>query len=146
MSALPKTYDLATVIMSFGAPIVGGYADGDFVKITRDTDTYGDHAGADGEVVRVKSHDRRATIELMLQATSSVNTYLAELAAEDELFNTAVRPFMLKDIISARMVVEAPMTWIKKQPEIQFGKELGTRTWVLRTNDCEIYAGGYLMP
>ena len=84
MSAV-KTYSPDRVKLVVGVHSVTGYADGTFVSIEPLGDGITSQAGADGEVARVMSADKRVKITLTLQQTSRSNDVLNALLSIDHL-------------------------------------------------------------
>lgn len=131
-----KTYDAGEVAVIFaGSPITGG-ADGDFVSIEQNEDGFTLAVGVDGEGARSKSNNRSSRVTLTLLATSAANAVLSAL------YNTDIRtangdgiaPLLIKDN-SGNSLYTADKAWIVKPPTAAFGREVGTREWVLETHD-----------
>ena len=136
-----KTYDPSQVVITVGGAIISGYADGAFITLSRNSDMFSRVAGADGENARVKSSDKSGKVTLTLMQTSDSNDILTGFAAADELANSGVVPFAMKDI-SGRTVALAPRAWVTKLPDSEFGKEAGTREWVLEMDELDMFVGG----
>jgi len=136
-----KNYDADQVSISIGGHVVSGYADGEFVTVARDEDAYSLSVGADGEPTRSKSNNFAGTITLVLQQTSDSNDVLAAKAELDELSNGGLFPVSVKDN-SGRAIYFADAMWVQKKPDAAYGRESGTREWVLRTGNLQHFAGG----
>ena len=98
-------------------------------------------SGADGKVSRAKVNDRSGEVTLTLKATSPSNDYLAAAALADELLNEGVKTLGISDT-SGRLVIFSATAWIRKQPSVEFGKEVGDRDWVFDCADLDMYIGG----
>lgn len=136
------TYAAEKVIVTVGGVIVSGFDDGDFIDVHYVNDRYMSKAGADGEVGRSKNADRLGEITITLSATSKAND---ELSA---IFNLAQLggidpplPFGVADL-SGRSFASASKAWIKTSPAMIFGKEIGSREWVLEAADLVMSIGG----
>jgi len=139
-----KTYDPKGVVVSIGGSPISGYADGTFVNISRQNDTFTSVAGADGEVSRAKSNDKRGEMTLTLLQTSLSNDVLSALAVLDEKLGTGVVPIIVKDM-SGLTIYFSGSGWIKKPADSEFGKEISNRDWVFELAEMEAFAGGVLI-
>jgi len=134
-----KNYDASEVSLIVGAiEIDSGRAKGPFVRVEMESDDFDDDVGADGEVVRWKTHDRRATVTVTLMASSASNQALSALSNLDRLTpnGAGVVPFLLEDR-NGDTVLESLECWVKKQPPVEYGAEPGTREWVLRLSNVQ---------
>ncbi len=137
-------YDPALYTIAIAAlPISKGYADGEFIKVERDTDAFTDVAGTDGGVARAKQHDKRATITLTLLQTSDSNALLSTLYALDTNGDNGagVGPFLLKDR-GGLTVHAAEHCWIQKLPDVTLDKGVTARQWKIRVASLESFEGG----
>ena len=98
-------------------------------------------AGATGEATRVKSNDKSGTISITLQQSSPSNDDLSTIALADELSNTGLRPFLMKDNLGTT-IYTAPTAFIEKIPAGGFGKTQKDRVWVIKTNNLIAFLGG----
>lgn len=140
--ALLETYDPKSVAISFnGLNINSGIAPDTFLTISRDEDAFSKVVGADGTVARTRNANRSGSIEITLMQNSEVNKALMAKALLDETSGT--------DIIDTVAVADpadptgvflmvAKSCWIKKVPDIEYGKEYGTRTWMFDCADLSI--------
>ena len=136
-----RTYDPKQVVLTVGGFPVSGFADGTFIKVMRDNDTFTKISGADGEVSRAKSNDRGGNIEITLAQTSLSNDVLTGIALADELSNDGVVPVLVKDIGGTSTFVSA-FGWIRKPPDSEYSKEVGERLWIMDLADLDIFTGG----
>lgn len=139
--ALLKTYDPKQVHVIVNGRSLTGFADGTFVKVSRDEDTFKLQVGADGEACRTKSNNRSGTYELTLQQSSEGNKILSDIALADETSNSGVVAVMVKDG-SGNSLHTSESAWVQKPSDAEYGKDAGSRTWVLRTDDLVTYNGG----
>jgi hypothetical protein len=135
------TYDPKQVSCIVGGKIGQGFSDGSFIKVERNEQAFTLKIGVDGEGTRAKSNNKSGKITLTLMQSSSYNDVLSAFAAADELSNTGAVPFFLKDN-SGRTLCTALTCWVQKYPDSEFAKEVSTRTWVLETDDIEVFVGG----
>ncbi len=141
MASTTKTYDPGVVVITFGPWVITGYADGTFVKASRNEDTFKVYVGADGSPSRSRSRNKSGTIEVTLAQTSPSNDALASAAAADELLGTGIYPAMVKDL-NGTTLVSAAEAWVRKPADVEEGKEVAGRPWTIETGAMQIFAGG----
>jgi hypothetical protein len=138
-----KTYDADQVTLVFAGILVQGYADGDFCTIEYESDGFTDVAGTDGEVARSKTNDRRATITIELLQTSSSNALFSQLANLDlNAPNGAGVGSLLINDRQGLSLYTAAECWIQKPADATFGREVTSRSWVLRCANLISFTGG----
>lgn len=140
-----RIYDSNQVQVSFAGVPVQGYADGDFLAITKESDAFSSVVGTDGDVARSKTNDRRATIEIILMQTSPTNDLLSAIHQAD--LNTpggaGVGAFLVVDL-NGTSLYSAGNCWIKRAPDPAFGREAQERTWTLECDELIEFTGGNL--
>lgn len=136
-----KTYDPKQIILIVGGVQISGYADDSFVTVRRNADAWALNMGVDGEGTRSKSNDGSGQIEVALMQTSQSNTFLSNLAIADETSNSGLVPMMMKDALGNTLAV-AEQAYVKKMPDLEYGREAGSRTWILETDNLKLMAGG----
>jgi hypothetical protein len=136
-----RTYDPAKVSFVFSSKIITGFADDSAIVVERMTDTWTDSVGVDGQVTRARSNDNRGTITLTLAQSSPSNDDLQALALADELTGVGAGECLLRDA-SGRTICSGDTAWITKPPQIEFGRSITNRQWVLRVANLVIAAGG----
>lgn len=136
-----NTYDSKQVVVIVGGVQISGFAPDTKVIVRRNTDAWTLQMGADGEGTRSKSNDKSGQIEIQLQQGSQSNAYLSNLALADELSNAGVVPTMVKDNLGKSLHV-AEQTYVKKITDAEYGREAGTRVWILETDSLQNFVGG----
>ena len=136
-----KTYNPKKVVLVVGGVPMGGYADGTFILFERTSDQYTKISGADGEVSRAKSNDRTGMMTLTLAQTSDSNDILSGIAQLDERLDSGVVPVLLKEIDGTTTIFSGT-GWIRKMPNVEFGKEITNREWILDVAETEVFVGG----
>ncbi len=143
MPQLPLgTYDPTKVNISFGGVTVDGFAEGTFIKATRNNDAWawkGSNSGGGG---RSRNPDKSGRLEFTLHAQSPSNGYLTQIARLDELTGTGVRSCAVKDRTSFTSNCFAGKAWIEKIPDFERGREIGEVTWILECDELDIYHDG----
>lgn len=127
-----KTYDPRKMIISFGGIPITGFADGTFIQVTTNTDSFTKKIGADGEVGRSRGNDDTSEVTITLIQTSQSNTYLSGIHAADKLTNSGAFPLLITDLLGKTLFFW-DSAWIKKLPDFEAGKEISDRAWVFDT-------------
>jgi hypothetical protein len=139
-----KVYNADEVIVSFNGILIGkGAADGDFVSIEFDEDAFALAVGSQGEAARSRSNNRSATITITLMQTADENTLLNAMHVLDLTSpgGAGIGPLLVQDR-NGQSLHFAEKAWIQKAPAAAFGREAGTREWVLRTGEMLPGVGG----
>lgn len=138
-----KIYDADKVTATFfGFLIDSGLGEDEFIRITPEGPVVTDKAGADGEVVRSKTNEKRVTIKITLLQTSEGNAKLSAIAElDDRAGNGAgVGPFLVKD--RSGLSLHAGKAWISELPETVYAKGAEAREWTLRGVISGRFEGG----
>lgn len=135
------TYDPKNVSMIVGGKIAHGFADGTFIKAMRNEQAFNLKVGVDGEGTRAKSNNKSGKFEITLMQSSSFNDVMSSYASADELSNLGVIPVLLRDN-NGTTLGTCLTGWVQKLPDTEFAKEVVTRTWVIETDDIELFVGG----
>jgi hypothetical protein len=140
-----RIYDSNQVQVAFAGIPVQGYADGDFLTITAETDAFTSVVGTDGEVSRSKSNDRRATVEIILMSTSPTNDLLSAVHVADlnSPGGAGVGALLVTDL-NGTSLFTAGNAWVVKAPDVTYGREANERTWTLQVDSLVAFTGGNL--
>lgn len=138
------TYNLDQVSLVFaGVSIRGEYGEGGAISIRNNAEKFENTIGQKGDVVRSRTNDKTATIELTLHQTSPYNAQLSALSRLDD--NTpngaGVGTFLCRDRENGDEFVAA-RTWIQKDPDVTMNRKSGDRVWMLFCEKLERYPGG----
>ena len=136
-----KTYDPAQFALIVGGVPMSGYADGEFINVSRAEDSFTAVSGADGLVSRSKSNDKRGVVVITLQQTSGSNDVLFAFLEADELTNVGVLPIIIKDN-SGRTVCAAGHAWVRKPADVVGSKEIENREWTIDCADLIMAVAG----
>lgn len=138
-----RTYSPGEIVMTVNGVAMGGFADGTFITVARDEQSFTKVTGADGTVSRSKSNNRSGTVTLSLQQTSPSNEVLSALLAQDELDNSGVVPVLIKDNSGTARFFSGT-GWVQGMPSVEYGKEIANREWVVEMADMEFNVAGNL--
>lgn len=135
------TYDPKDIIVTVAGNIITGYAQDSFVEVDRESNQVEDEVGAEGDVARRVTNDRRGSITITLLQTSRSNLILSGLARADELSGDGVFPVLIKDNRGIDLHL-APNSWIQKMPRTVYRAGIEGREWILRTSNLQMIVGG----
>lgn len=137
-----STYSPKDVTITLaGMHSVTGYADGTFVKITKDIKPFVKVRAMDGEMARMYFEDSGYQVELTLMQSSPTNNILSMLHSVDAATHMGKIPLFIKDGRGQTSFL-AGTAWIEKIPDVTFGAELDTRTWVFGCAEVALTIGG----
>ncbi len=136
-----KNYDPKDILLIVAGSPVTGLAEGTFVVAARNNDTFTTASGADGEPARAQSNDKSGTITITLLQTSAANDVLSAAHALDERQGDGVFPVLIKDL-NGTTLVQAETAYVAKPADVEYGREIAEREWVIATPELNIFAGG----
>ncbi|KKN04674.1 hypothetical protein LCGC14_1095070 [marine sediment metagenome] len=142
-----RVYDPKSIIISVGTFVVEGFADGTFVTVERNEDSFSVQVGSDGEAARSKSNNRSGRITIQILQSSPSNDLLSALHALDENSPSGdgIVPSIVKDL-NGTSLYTAQHSWIVKGPSAEHGREATAREWVIETDDLTAAYGGANLP
>lgn len=137
-----KNYNPDEVSVILGTSILGGFADGDSIKVTQNEDDFTLVVGSQGQGTRTRNANKSARVELAFQQTSESNAVMqAALNADRNSSSGVTLPFLLKDN-SGNDLHTAETMWIVKQSDASYGKDATNRVWILETDRMVSSLGG----
>lgn len=142
-----KVYDADQVSVSLAGIPLSGYADGEFLRIEESADAFTSVVGTDGQATRSKTNNRLVTITLLLMQSSDSNDLLSALHQSDlsSPGGAGVGAFLARDR-NGNAVYRCGQCWVKKAPNVSFGREAGPREWTLEGVLSERTDGGNFGP
>ena len=138
-----KIYDAdQVVVMIAGLLIDSGFADGEFCAVEQESNDFDDVVGTDGEVVRSKTNDKRATCRVVLMQTSQGNSLLSTLNNLDvnSPNGLGVGPFLVQDVQGTTLYT-GDACWIAKPPDASFDRGATAREWTVRVANLKRFDG-----
>jgi|SRR5690554_38484 len=127
-----RTYDPQDVNVIVNGVVLTGLAEGTFVSIEREEESYTSYVGAKGEVARAVNANKMGTITVTLEQTSPSNAYLRRLANSNATF-----PVSVVDQNSGE-TSGGNDAWIQQPASKEFGDEISTREWTFVVPELEI--------
>lgn len=134
-------YDPSQVAFNVGGVDTNGFAEGTFIKVTRNKDAFTTVVGSDGEATRVKTIDISGLLEVTLQQSSPSNDYFSSLATRDEQSSTGNVPIFMTDK-NGTTIARCKTGWVKKKPDSEFSNVSSNRVWVFETGALFYDVGG----
>lgn len=141
--ASPKEYDANEVTCNFSLfPIESGYADGEFIRIEQDNDSFSAVQGTDGEVTRSKTNQDLTTVTIILMQSSDGQAILSTIHNADKISGNGagIGPLMIRDR-QGLSVFEAD-AWIKGPPKVSYDRGATGREWSLHCTNVVRFDGG----
>jgi hypothetical protein len=129
---LVSTYDPKKVIITLGGVPISGYADGSFVQVDPNSETWTKKVGADGEVVREFHNDNTHTFVITLLQTSLSNAYLRTVKNADKLTGLGMLPLNFTDLNTMEEHFW-PEAWVTTDPPVGRAKETTDTQWTIHT-------------
>lgn len=127
-----RTYDTEDVNVIVNGTILTGFADGTFVSVEQDEERYTPYVGAKGEVSRAKNANKMGKITITLAQDSPSNSYMSRLSNSKETFPVSVVDQNFGSTSGGNDC------WVEKPSNIEYGKEISEREWVIVVPVLEI--------
>jgi len=140
---MAKFFDPKQFVISFAGVQMEGFSESTMCKFEFSGASFDDVVGVDGEVTRVKSMDRRATLTVSLMQTSPTNDLLSAIynASRAGVNGADVGALRVEDL-NGRLVIAGAEAWISDTPKPTYGKSAGEYEWTLRIANCDAFFGG----
>lgn len=129
-------YNPSQVMIVLGGIVVDGIAEGTFIEVEFQSDSFMLGKGGDGKHnTRIEIADRSALIRVHVTQSSPTNDRFSVLHEADRLRGVGVLPFLLADP-SGTTKLTAKQSYIKRRPAIGYSSNgLETRVWTIETDD-----------
>jgi len=140
---MPTNYDPAKLIQVLAGIPITGYADGTFVTVVRNEDSFTLRVGATGEACRARSNNKSARITFTLLQSSATNDLLSGLSNLDEMSpgGDGIGPYSLNDLFGSTKLI-AEKAWIVKPADVTYSQDVETREWTIETDSLTGNVGG----
>lgn len=139
--AILKNYSPDFVDVIFKGITITGFAEGTFVDVEREVDTFTKKVGSLGDVARTRSLNKSGKITITLMDTHPINDILATVISSDEQDGLSYGPFTLKDR-SGNSIVRATEAWCMKVPKLTKAQATGNVVYVFEAASIFIAHGG----
>lgn len=135
------TYSPKNMVITLGGLPVTGFSDSDMVTISLDEPKWAKYTSVDGTVSRSHNVADGGRFVFTLNQTSAANQIFSsalqlDLANPDgsNTFGVAVRD---ENTSGAGTFYLGTGSWVEGMPESAYGKEIGTREWVVEVSDVK---------
>lgn len=115
----------------FGLDLTPGLAAGTFVRVDRETAAFRLVSDGLGDVVRVFSPDRAASVTVSIDAESRTHQELITLANADRVARGVVGPLLITDANTAE-VIALDQAFIEDLPTVEKSSTAAVAPWVFR--------------
>jgi hypothetical protein len=139
-----KNYDPARVVVTFRGIPIRGYAEGTFVSVERDEDSFEKAVGSQGDVTRVRKRNRAGSATLTLQQASPTNDELSAIMLLDEASGTGYGPLLVKDL-NGTTLASAAVAWLVRPATTSFADGAESREWKIDCAELTMTVGGALV-
>ena len=129
------------VISIAGLHTVTGLADGNFVRIIKNSKPFETQRAMDGSRQRLFHHDEGYKVEITLAQSSPSNNVFSAIHNIDLLTRKMMFPLIIRDTRGQTSFFSAS-TWIDTVPEVTFSNSMETRTWTFGASDATLIVGG----
>lgn len=139
-----ETYSPKNMIMTVNGVQLTGFGDTDMVTISLDEAKFTKYVSVDGQVARSHNVADTGRFVFTLNQTSAANQVLSGLLALDtaEASGNNVFSVAVRDQNSDGTFYLGTDCWIEGMPESSFGKEIGTREWVIEARKIRYSIAG----
>lgn len=139
-----KNFDPEKYVLVFKSRQIQGWADGTFIKISRNANTFTTRVGAGGDVTRVRSRNKTGQFEVTLLAECDSNTWLQTCHDLDEETGLGYGAILFKDL-NGTTVAEADIGWVEKPADMEGAAEGADRTWIIAVAQLRLANGQSLV-
>lgn len=120
---------------------ITGFAEGTFIDVERETDSFTKKVGSLGDVARTRSLNKSGKITITVMDTHPVNDLLALVIIADEQDGSGTGAFTLKDR-NGFSEVRASDVWCMKIPKLTKAQATGNVVYVFEAASIFIKHGG----
>lgn len=120
---------------------ITGFAEGTFIEVEREVDTFTKKVGSLGDTARTRSLNKSGKITITVMDTHPVNEALANVISQDEEDGKTYGAFSLKDR-SGKSEVRATDTWCMRVPKMTRAQQTGNVVYVFEAASIFIKHGG----
>lgn len=139
------TYDIRKLVVTLGAILITGWADGEAFGISEPEDAFETQRGSDGTVERYAKNVSDVEITLTLLPSSLANPLLSQLHLLDKTKGLGKVPFLMKDLNSPTTLANFLQAWVVKSPDLSAGNTAVQREWTIHTGPGTYFVGANII-
>lgn len=139
-----NSYAKELVLLYLNGELIDGFADGDFITISRPDDEVTLDFGSGGTQTFSHKVINHATATLTVHNGSDALDILQSLLEDQRDTASAFFTFALVDRLATDRRTSSPAAKIQKTPDMVFGDEVGTTEWTILLSNATIKHSGRL--
>lgn len=137
-----QVYSPDRVLFIFAGLPMSGFGEGSMIAIEPDTDRVTHKVSADGDVALARSANRVVQLTaIFLQTSQSNDLLMSILEADTQRGTISLVPALIQDL-SGRTNFISSRAWIKREPNVVFGREVEEREWMIGAVPSTYFIGG----
>jgi hypothetical protein len=136
-----RNYSPSDVDVIFKGITITGFADGTFIEVEREVDTFTKKVGSLGDVARTRSLNKSGKITITVMDTHPVNDALATVISNDEQDGRSFGAFSMKDRNGATEI-RASEAWCMRVPKVTRAQTTGNVAYVFEAASIFIKHAG----
>jgi len=137
----PKKVVVTLTVAGGGSIVLSGYADGTFIEVEPEGDSFERVTGADGTVAFVNKQMWCYDINFTLLQTSHTNAELTLLHNADKLTNSGTFGLKIEDT-RGNSLFQCVNARITREPTVSWSRDIETREWQVKTEQGTNAIGG----
>ena len=134
-----KTYDSKVIVITFGPLILSGYAEDSIATLTPESEIFTAKVGVDGQTTRSRSNNDNYKCTVRLMQTSDAHSKIQALTLRNTILSNLTWPFKLISPTTGE-VFESGNAYLERNPDAEFGREVGEREYTFYLPSCKITA------
>ncbi len=136
-----QTYDPKDLAVTVDGRILTGLGE-EMIAAERLNPQVESVAGAQGDVARAMTNDKRGSVTIQVLATSPANLILSDIVNDDGVNGSnRIFPLLVKDNRGSD-VLGAEDAWIENPPRTVYSKTIEMREWVIQCAQLDMVIGG----
>lgn len=136
------TYDPQEQVLTFNGVQITGFAEGTFIKVSRNEPTFSYKPSNSGGGARCRNPNKSGRFEFTLHQGSPSNGVLSAFAQLDEALGTGVGEVQVKDLGTTTAKCKAQNGWVVQPPDWTRAKETEDIAWIIETDEVDIAHDG----
>ena len=132
-----KSYNLKSVVCSFGPVVFSGFAEDDAITLTPESEIFTSKVGADGQTTRSRSNNDNYKATIRFMATSTARVSLQEQTLRNAALSQVTYPFYLSSPDTGE-IYSSSQAYVEKLPDASFGREASEREYTIYLPSCQV--------
>jgi len=137
-----RTFNLAQCQFIVNGLPIEGFGESDAAVWAPDEDLYTKVVGADGEVSRARTNNYSGSLTITLMSTSKSNDVMNALMILTKLISAGDMAAILIQDLGSPDRFFGQKCWLKREPDMSFGRDVTERTWTFDVARGDTTHGG----